>query len=128
MIEGSDYHNTFAPTASPTSVRLLAASAARLRYPLKAADFETAFLNSEMDTTVYVSTPSGYEAWAKYSLDELLALPPDFLPPKKAEPAGCRQLLKGGPGIKQGSRLFYLKLKAFLIEKGYTQLPADPCV
>ena len=128
MIEGSDYHDTFAPTASPI-FRLLAGLAARLRYPIKAADFENAFLNSEMDTIVYVSTPSGYEAWAKYtSSEELLALPPDFLPRKEAELAGCRQLLKGVPGIKQGSRLFYLKLKAFLIEKGYKQLPADPCV
>ena len=62
MIEGSDYHDTFAPTASPTSIRLICALAARLRYPIKAADFETAFLNSDMDTVVYVSTPSGYEA------------------------------------------------------------------
>ena len=128
MIEGSDYVDTFAPTASPTSVRLLAALASRLKYPIMAADFETAFLNSDMDTTVYVSTPSGYEAWARYSLEELLALPADFLPPQEAEPAGCRLLLKGVPGIKQGSRLFYLKIKNFLLEKGYSQLPADPCV
>jgi hypothetical protein len=128
MLEGVDYHDTFAPTASPSSIRLLAAIAARLRCPIKAADFETAFLNSEMDTIVYVSTPAGYESWAKYDLAELAALPADFLPPKEAEPAGCHQLLKGIPGIKQGSRLFYLKLKSFLLAQGYTQLKADPCV
>ena len=92
MLEGVDYHATFAPTASPTSIRLLAAIASRLRCPIKAADFETAFLNSEMDTTVYVSTPKGYETWAQYSLDELEGFPPDFVPSKTSEPAGCRQL------------------------------------
>ena len=81
-----------------------------------------------MDTEVYVTTPPGYEVWAKYSLEEILELPADFLPPKEQEPAGCRRLLKGVPGIKQGSRLFYLKLKRFLLESGFTQLPADSCV
>ena len=128
MVEGRDYHETFAPTAAPSSVRLIAALSTHLRYPVKAADFETAFLNSEMDTEVYISTPSGYETWAKFGLEELLAMPADFLPDKQAEPVGCRQLLKGVPGIKQGSRLFYLKLKKFLLDNGYTQLPADPCV
>ena len=128
MMEGRDFHETFAPTASPSSIRLIAAIASRLRYPIKAADFETAFLNSEMDTVVYVSTPAGYEAWAKYGLDGILKLDSDFLPGSEAEPAGCRQLLKGVPGIKQGSRLFYIKLKNFLVENGFLQLPADPCV
>jgi len=64
MIEGQDYHDTFAPTASPVSIRLLAALASRLNVPIKAADFETAFLNSEMDTIVYVTIPAGYETWA----------------------------------------------------------------
>ena len=128
MMEGRDFHETFAPTASPSSIRLNAAIVSRLRYPIKAADFETAFLNSEMDTVVYVSTPAGYEAWAKYGLDGILKLDSDFLPGSEAEPAGCRQLLKGVPGIKQGSRLFYIKLKNFLVENGFLQLPADPCV
>ena len=128
MVEGCDYHETFAPTAAPSSVRLIAALSTHLRYPVKAADFETAFLNSEMDTEVYISTPSGFETWAKFGLEELLAMPADFLPEKQAEPAGCRRLLKGVPGIKQGSRLFYLKLKRFLLANGFSQLPADPCV
>ena len=41
---------------------------------------------------------------------------------------GCRLLIKGIPGIKQGSRLFYQDLRKFWLDNGFTQLPADPCV
>ena len=44
MIEGQHYHDTFAPTALPVSIRLLAALASRLKYPIIAADFERLFL------------------------------------------------------------------------------------
>jgi histone deacetylase 1/2 len=128
MIEGRDYCETFAPTAAPTSIRLIAAIAARHGLPLKSADFETAFLNSPMDTTVYVTTPAGFEQWAKYGLKGLQDLPKDFVPGDEPEPVGCRLLLKGIPGIKQGSRLFYKDQQAFWLSYGFLQLPADPCV
>ncbi len=73
MIKGRHYCETFAPTAAPTSIRLIAAIAARHGLPLKSADFETAFLNSPMDTTVYVTTLAGFEQWAKYGLKGLQA-------------------------------------------------------
>jgi hypothetical protein len=128
MIEGRDYVDTFAPTVSATSIRLIAAIAARQGLQLKSADFETAFLNSPMDTTVYITTPAGFEQWAKYGLQELEGLPKDFVPGDEPEPVGCRLLLKGIPGIKQGSHLFYKDQQAFWLSYGFTQLPADACV
>jgi hypothetical protein len=128
MIENKDYTDTFAPTASPTSIRLIAAIAANYGLPLKAADFETAFLNSPMDTTVYIKTPAGFEQWARHGLKGLEDLPKDFLPGDEAEPKGCRLLMKGIPGIKQGSRLFYQEQRKFWLAYGFKQLPADPCV
>ena len=50
------------------------------------------------------------------------------MPEDEQEPVGCRLLLKGIPGIKQGSRLFYKDQQAFWLAYGFTQLPADPCV
>ena len=128
MIEGRDYNETFAPTASPTSIRLIAAIAACHGLRLKSADFETAFLNSPMDTTVYVTTPTGFEQWAKYGLQGLEKLGSDYIPGDEKEPVGCRLLLKGIPGIKQGSRLFYKDMQGFWISYGFLQLPADPCI
>ena len=128
MVLDRDYHETFAPTASASSIRLIAAIAANYAMPLKAADFETAFLNSPMDTVVYVTTPAGFEQWAKHGLKGIEELPSDFLPGDEPEPVGCRLLLKGIPGIKQGSRLFYQDMRKFWLDYGFTQLPADPCV
>ena len=128
MVLDRDYHETFAPTASASSIRLIAAIAANYAMPLKAADFETAFLNSPMDTVVYVTTPAGFEQWAKHGLKGIEELPSDFLPGDEPEPVGCRLLLKGIPGIKQGSRLFYQDMRKFWLGYGFTQLPADPCV
>ena len=128
MVHNRDYTDTFAPTASPASIRLIAAIAACHQLRLKSADFETAFLNSPMDTVVYVTTPAGFEQWAKHGLQGIEDLPADFLPGNEAEPLGCRLLIKGIPGIKQGSRLFYQDLRKFWLANGFTQLPADPCV
>ena len=128
MIEGRDYNETFVPTASPTSIRLIAAIAACHGLRLKSADFETAFLNSPMDTTVYVTTPAGFEQLAKYGLQGLEKLGSDYIPGDEKEPVGCRLLLKGIPGIKQGSRLFYKDMQGFWISYGFLQLPADPCI
>ena len=130
MLEGVDFESTFAPTAQPSSVRLLAAIAAQNRLILKTADVETAFLSSEMDMEVYITTPEGYETWAKHGEQGLKDLPFDYLPPDNGgpEPHGFRRLLKGVPGIKQGSRLFYQKANNALISMNYIRHPADPCI
>ena len=52
----------------------------------------------------------------------------DYIPGDEKEPVGCRLLLKGIPGIKQGSRLFYKDMQGFWISYGFLQLPADPCI
>jgi hypothetical protein len=119
MNEGSDYHDTFAPTASPTFTFLLAALAAHLRHPMRAADFKTAFLNLGMDTAVCMLTFFDYEIWAKFTFEKFLKRPSDFLPPKEAKPTGCHQLLKDEPGIKQGSRVCYFKLNFTLSIRCY---------
>lgn len=120
MVSGRDFDATFAPTAAPTSIRMLAVLAARLRYVVKVGDVETAFLVPKMDKVVYVKAL----LWYEQVVASILGLPvPVDLPPN-----ACRQLLKGVPGIKQGSRLFYLEIKRVLLSLGFTVHPADPCV
>ena len=99
MKHGSDYDETYAPTAASVSIRMLAALSTRLRFEVKVADVETAFLVPKMDKVVYVKAL----LWYEQLVAELLDLPvPTSLPP-----GACRQLMKGVPGIKQGGRLFY---------------------
>ena len=120
MVSGRDFDATFAPTAAPTSIRMLAVLAARLRYVVKVGDVETAFLVPKMDTVVYVKAL----LWYEQVVASILGLPVPVDLPRNA----CRQLLKGVPGIKQGSRLFYLEIKRVLLSLGFTVHPADPCV
>ena len=137
MVFGVDYGDTFAPTPNPTSIRLMIALAAQLGYKLKVADVETAFLQADMDKEVYVSMPAGYETCIK-TLERLRSLDCDvkalrsFVPSTEDvindDKSSCRRLLKGVPGIKQGSRLFYIKMKEVLIDMSFVVCPRDPCV
>ena len=120
MVAGRDYTETFAPTAAPASIRMLAVLSARWRCAVKVGDVETAFLSPKMDTVVYVKAL----LWYEQIVAEIAGKPvPADLPPR-----ACRQLLKGVPGIKQGSRLFYMEVKKVLLAGGFEVHPADACV
>ena len=120
MVPGRDFDATFAPTAAPTSIRVLAVLASRLRLMIKVADVETAFLVPKMDKVVYVRALLWYEQIAA----SIAGLPVPTVLPVNA----CRQLLKGVPGIKQGSRLFYFEITKVLLSLGFCVHPADPCI
>jgi hypothetical protein len=58
---GVDYVDTFAPVAKYTSVRILFAIAAGLGLKVHQMDVVTAFLYGQLQDTVYVEQPEGYE-------------------------------------------------------------------
>ena len=120
MKYGSDYEETYAPTADAVSIRMLAVLSTRLRFSVKVADVETAFLVPKMDKIVYVKALLWYE--------QLVAELSDLPIPTSLPPGACRQLMKGVPGIKQGSRLFYKTIKEVLVKHDYLVHPADACV
>src|SRR5437667_3605303 len=57
---GVDYEETFAPVAKYTSIRTLIALAAGGNFEIHQMDVITAFLNSNLEETVYVRQPEGY--------------------------------------------------------------------
>ena len=54
QVEGVDYFETFAPTASATSNRLEAAMACKLDWDLRHLDVDQAFIQSELDADIYL--------------------------------------------------------------------------
>lgn len=116
MQEGLDFNDTFAPVAKQVSIRSLFAVATKHGCMLKAGDIETAFLSADMDCDVWVKMPPFWGCD-----DE--AITPD----KKYEPAP-RKLLKGVPGIPQGSRLFNDAFTEHLKTMGWQPSAADKCV
>lgn len=115
MKEGVDFNDTFAPVAKPTTVRALLAYATSKGCLLKAGDVETAFLTAKMDCEVYVKMPPFWGGSTG---------PVD---PNNAS-GNPRLLLKGVPGIPQGSRLFNETFTAYLLSIGYEPSQADKCL
>jgi len=111
-----EFGETFAPVARWVSIRTILAIATQLGLHTAADDVETAFLLAEMDTLVFVSAPPGFK---------------HLFQPKQAPQPGQKtacQLIRSIPGIRQGSRLFWLKLVRDLKSIGYTPTPTDPCI
>lgn len=115
MKEGVNFNDTFAPVAKQVTVRATLAFAAKHSLLIKCGDVETAFLTATMDCEVWVKMPP---FWGEGEAPVCTNNPP--LTPKL--------LLKGVPGIPQGSRLFYEKFTAHLESLGFLPSLADKCL
>ena len=106
QVEGVDYFEAFAPTASATSNRLVAAMACKLDWVLRHLDVYQASIQSEVDTDIYLRLPPGcVSASGKVVL-----------------------LNKALCGLKQSDRAWYHLLLSTMVECGFEQCLVDPCV
>lgn len=108
QIEGVEFYETFSPVTKFTSVRILVAMAATFDWPLFHMDVKTAFLNGDLQETIYMKQPEGYED-------------PDH-------PNFVCLLQKSLYGLKQAPRCWFTKLKETLEKTNYTNLLSDPSV
>ena len=58
--EGIDYEETFAPVARYTSIRLVLALAAVMKWKIHQMDVNTTFLHGVLEEEVYVEQPLGF--------------------------------------------------------------------
>jgi hypothetical protein len=61
QIAGKDFNETFAPTATFVSLRLLLTIAAANEWPVHSFDFVAAYLNSPIDEEIWVKPPEGLD-------------------------------------------------------------------
>lgn len=61
QIHGIDYTDTYAPVANMVSIRMIFAYAAAENLHMSQFDVKTAFLYGELDETVYMEQPEGFE-------------------------------------------------------------------
>ena len=109
QIEGLDYHDTFAPTSKPETIRLLLALAAQKDATLWLMDVKAAFLQATVDEEIYVDQPPGFE-----QLDS------------KGEKLYCR-LKKSLYGLKQAGHNWNAELDKWLISQGFIRSLVDVC-
>ena len=57
QVEGVDYFDTFAPTASTTSNRIVAAMACKLDWDMRHLDLDQVFIQSKLDTEIFSRLP-----------------------------------------------------------------------
>jgi hypothetical protein len=101
---GVDYVDVYAPASNPTTTRVFLANVAAERMCLRQVDVKTAFLNGELEETIYVLPPPG------------LGIP---------EGKVCR-LKKALYGLKQASRAWHQVLRTKLEGLGFLVSSADP--
>ena len=105
---GIDYHETFAPVAKFTSIRLLLALAAQYDYEIHQMDVRTAFLNGDLDVDIYMAQPDGFVEQGRSHL--------------------VCHLKKSLYGLKQAGRAWYHKIHTALLSLHFTSLVSDTCV
>ncbi len=105
QIPGVDYFDVFSATPSLAVLRTFLAAAAQLGWDVYNFDVKTAFLNAVLTEEIYMQIPGT----------------------RRDHPKVWR-LLKALYGLKQSGREWMKTLKAFLIECGFEQNPAEPCL
>ena len=108
QIFGSDYLETFAPTTTMSSIRMLLALATHFHCEVFQFDVNSAYLNADLEGDVYVEQRPGFEI------------------PGKGSKLVCK-LLKGLYGLKQAGRCWNRTLDKFLTEFGLTRSMIDSC-
>ena len=105
QIEGIDYNETYAPVVNWTTVRFLLTMSILLGLETKQVDYVAAFVQSEIDTKVYVEMPRGF-----------------------GQPGKVLKLRKSLYGLTQSPRNFFQHLQTRLHAIGFQSCDADPCL
>ena len=103
--EGIDFNETFASVVKPMSYKAIFALAAALDWELEQMDVKIAFLYGNVEKTVYVTQPTGFE-----------------VPGSEGK---VYKLVKALYGLKQSPRVWYNTLAAFLRQLGFESIAAN---
>ncbi|CAK5267338.1 unnamed protein product [Mycena citricolor] len=101
---GIDYHEVFAPTFRPATLRVILALAAQNNLKLRSIDFSSAYLNGDLDEDVYMTQPEGFP---------------------QGEKGQVLKLNRSIYGLKQAGRQWRIKLVAKLTAMGFKCIKSD---
>lgn len=103
--KGIDFEEVFAPVTKLETVRLLLALAAKKGWEVHHMDVKSAFLNDDLEETVYVTQPEGFIVEGKSHM--------------------VYKLIKALYGLKQAPRAWYSKLRKCLEKLGFEKCPYE---
>ena len=102
--EGIDFNEVYAPVSKAATMRALLSLVAADDLELEQLDIKTAFLNGDLEETLYMQQPPGYQ--------------------EGGHGMACR-LVKALYGLRQAPRAWHTRLKAELEAMGFTATEAD---
>lgn len=116
------YPDNASPTASLDSIFLTLAIAAKERRKVGVADIGTAYLNAELgDEEVYIETDPFLTRW-------LLKYKPELKPFMDDSGKMVFKLTKALYGCIQSARLWYEKIRKYLMSLGFVENSLDSCI
>lgn len=104
--EGMDYNETYSPVISVSSLRLVLVAILQENLHAYAMDVKTAFLNGDLNETIYMMQPQGYD---------------------DGSGKVCK-LYKSLYGLKQAPRQWFHKFLEFMDKINFIQCESDPCI
>ena len=110
QVYGSDYCETFAPTAKLSTIRLSLALAAHLGCVVFQLDVKSAYLNARISEEVFLEQPEGFVESGS-----------------DGQPLFCR-LLKSIYGLRQAGREWNRLLDSWLVCHGFVRSDSDYCL
>ena len=114
---GKDYTESFAPTASSNSGRILDAVAVLNNWQLWQADIANAFCQAFVDVPVFLEMPRGIEIFDS-----------EANPGTGPRRIRALKLIKALYGLVQSPRLFYQDLTKTLCDAGFRRCQFEPCL
>ncbi|GJV68730.1 retrovirus-related pol polyprotein from transposon TNT 1-94 [Tanacetum coccineum] len=104
---GIDYNEVFSPVVRHTSIRVILSLTACKDYKLEQLDVKMAFLHGNLEETIYMRQPPGFE-----------------------EGTGNKVCLlkKSLYGLKQSPRQWYKRFDVYMISNGFSRIIYDSCV
>jgi hypothetical protein len=109
---GVDYTETYSPVMNGITFRYLISLAVQNRLSLQLMDVVTAYLYGSLDSDIYMKVPDGISIPSTQTNRNMY----------------CVKLTKSLYGLKQSGRMWYNRLKEFLLNKGYSNSDDCPCV
>jgi len=106
QIEGCDYDQTFSPVVKANSIRIVFTIAISRNWVMKQIDVSNAFLHGNIDERILVTQPVGFE--------------------DATFPNHVCLLKKALYGLKQSPRMWYRRLREFLIQIKFFESYSDP--
>jgi hypothetical protein len=102
---GLSSEEVFAPASNLNTLRVLLSLAAQQDYDAHQLDVKTAFLNGDLEEEVYLKCPPGFDV-----------------------PGKVWKLQKALYGLRQAAQAWHKKLKAALLQSGFSVSLTDPCL